>query len=593
MIARLYKLSSWPFTVKLGAGPLLAIAMMALIAVVGLNGVNSQADSINNVVHGAVQGSDLLVKAGNEVRAVNGGIYRVMTLQAAHAQGLDVSSDLQKLTGGVDRAVVDLAKYRDGWAAPADRKKIDRLIANIQKYKGAITWVSQMLEIDFNSAVSFLAPFDKNYAALNAEISDLIAAGQRMSKEQEAAATAVAARTRVLFVLTTLIGAILVLGISAGIGLGTVRSIKSIAGATRALADGDTAIDVARLARRDELGAIVGSLSVFRATMMTARERTEQAENASARAEAAARQAQGAVAAVGAGLAALAEGDLTHRIDADLAADFVKLKEDFNSAVSRLQGTMKNVLADMRGISHGASGISTAAGDLSRRTDHQAMTLRETAAALGQITATVRRTAENAEQANRAVGTAKVAAENGGTVVESAIRAMGQIEDSSKQITDIIGVIDQIASQTNLLALNASIEAARAGSAGKGFAVVANEVRELAKRSSTAAKQIGTLIRAAAESVDAGVKSVSETGTALQSIVEQVAQINALVGEMSSAAQEQSSGIEEVNAAVGQMDQVTQQNAAMVESSTNASHTLASEIDHLAKLIAFFKAEAA
>jgi methyl-accepting chemotaxis protein len=186
------------------------------------------------------------------------------------------------------------------------------------------------------------------------------------------------------------------------------------------------------------------------------------------------------------------------------------------------------------------------------------------------------------------VTTAKSAAEEGGRVVETAITAMDKIEQSSKQITDIIGVIDEIAFQTNLLALNAGVEAARAGDAGKGFAVVASEVRALAQRSSEAAKEIKTLIKASSEHVGAGVKYVGESGQALKRIVDQVVQINSLVTEMAQAAEQQSTGIEEVSVAVGQMDQVTQQNAAMVEESTAASRNLASETQALSNLVAFF-----
>ena len=228
------------------------------------------------------------------------------------------------------------------------------------------------------------------------------------------------------------------------------------------------------------------------------------------------------VARIGEGLDALAKGDLTYRIDAELTGSFTKLKDDFNMVVSRLQGAMKNVLSATNGISTGAGEISQAADDLSRRTEHQAASLEETAAALEEITATVNKTAHNAKEASVIVGAAKTAAEDGGRVVETAIKAMGQIEQSSKQITDIIGVIDEIAFQTNLLALNAGVEAARAGDAGKGFAVVASEVRALAQRSSGAAKEIKTLIKASGEHVGAGVKFVGESGEALKRIVDQV-----------------------------------------------------------------------
>jgi len=288
------------------------------------------------------------------------------------------------------------------------------------------------------------------------------------------------------------------------------------------------------------------------------------------------------------GLKALSAGDLTKRLDAAFAGEYDQLRLDFNAAADRLQEAMKNVLAATFGISTGATEISQAADDLSKRTEQQAASLEETAAALEEITATVKKTAENAQEANKIVTVAKGAAEEGGQVVEVAIQAMGQIEQSSKQITDIIGVIDEIAFQTNLLALNAGVEAARAGDAGKGFAVVASEVRALAQRSSEAAREIKTLIKTSGEQVTSGVKLVGESGQALKRIVEQVVSINSLVTEMAQAAQQQSTGIEEVNVAVSQMDQVTQQNAAMVEESTAASRNLATETSELTKLVSFF-----
>jgi len=291
---------------------------------------------------------------------------------------------------------------------------------------------------------------------------------------------------------------------------------------------------------------------------------------------------------IGEGLDHLAKGDLTHRVTADLTGKFAKLKTDFNAAMDHLQETVCKVQVSTTQISTGSQEISTAADDLSRRTEQQASSLEETAAALEEITATVKKTAVNAKEASHSVETAKQVAEAGGLVVETAVKAMDAISQSSKQITDIIGVIDEIAFQTNLLALNAGVEAARAGEAGKGFAVVASEVRSLAQRSSEAAKQIRTLIRTSGEQVGEGVKFVGESGNALKRIVEQVLQINALVSEMAQAAEQQSTGIEQVNAAVGQMDQVTQQNAAMVEESTAASRNLAQEANNLSEHMHFF-----
>ena len=300
------------------------------------------------------------------------------------------------------------------------------------------------------------------------------------------------------------------------------------------------------------------------------------------------RQAEAITASVGVGLHALAGGDLTHRVTTELSGPLSKLKTDFNTAVPKLQQVLTAVVQSIDTISTGASEIEQASDDLSRRTENQAASLEQTAAALEEITATVKSTAANAGKASTIVTKTKNAAQASGSIVESTIAAMAEIEQSSKQITDIIGVIDEIAFQTNLLALNAGVEAARAGDAGRGFAVVASEVRALAQRSSQAAKEIKALIGASSGHVEAGVKFVGQSGDALREIVTQIVEINDLVTEIAQAASQQSTGIEEVNAAVNQMDQVTQQNAAMVEEATAASHHLAAEAQNLSGLVASF-----
>ncbi|MBP7650287.1 MAG: methyl-accepting chemotaxis protein, partial [Phenylobacterium sp.] len=233
--------------------------------------------------------------------------------------------------------------------------------------------------------------------------------------------------------------------------------------------------------------------------------------------------------------------------------------------------------------------IAGASDDLSRRTEQQAASLEETAAALDEITATVKKSADGASHARAVVQTAKTGAADGGEIVRQAVLAMGEIEKSSTQISQIIGVIDEIAFQTNLLALNAGVEAARAGEAGKGFAVVASEVRALAQRSAEAAKEIKALISASSTQVGSGVQLVGKTGQALEMLVAQVDEIDGLVGEIAASAKEQATGLNEVNAAVNKMDQVTQQNAAMVEESTAAAHALNGEAVELRRLMGDFR----
>ena len=291
----------------------------------------------------------------------------------------------------------------------------------------------------------------------------------------------------------------------------------------------------------------------------------------------------------GSALSRLADGDLTARVDSDIPAEYARLGSDFNAAMDQLRAVLATVSSAAGAIQAGSDEIAGASDDLSQRTEQQAAGLEETAAALEQLTSTVRRSAEGARQASDLVTTAKGEAEHSGEVVQHAIQAMGQIESSSKQIGQIVGVIDEIAFQTNLLALNAGVEAARAGDAGRGFAVVASEVRALAQRSADAAKEIKTLINASTSQVGEGVKLVANTGEALGRIVGRVSEIDGLVSEIAASSKEQSVGLAEVNTAVNQMDQVTQQNAAMVEQATAATHSLRSEALELARMIGRFR----
>jgi methyl-accepting chemotaxis protein len=377
---------------------------------------------------------------------------------------------------------------------------------------------------------------------------------------------------------------------------------KPVAGMTAVMvrmAAGENDVVIPSLDRKDEIGSMAAAVEVFRQTALakiesdrqieanrsqSEKDRIAQEQADRARAEAMAQATSG----LASGLKALSAGNLTVQINERFAPDFEQLRQDFNLAVSQLCSTLTNVAGAAVNIDSGSKEISTGANDLSKRTEQQAAALEETAAALDQITANVKSASLRAEEARHVAMEANASATKSGEVVEHAVNAMSRIEESSNQISNIIGVIDEIAFQTNLLALNAGVEAARAGDAGKGFAVVAQEVRELAQRSASAAKEIKGLIQTSSSEVASGVKLVSDTGDALKSIGAYIVSINQHMEAIALSSREQSVGLAEVNTAVNQMDQTTQQNAAMVEETSAASGSLANEAGNLRQLIGQF-----
>tara|TARA_R110002020_G_scaffold39991_3_gene118315 strand:+ start:4390 stop:5898 length:1509 start_codon:yes stop_codon:yes gene_type:complete len=287
-------------------------------------------------------------------------------------------------------------------------------------------------------------------------------------------------------------------------------------------------------------------------------------------------------------LAGLSAGDLGSTISEPLAADFDQLKHNYNDAVAKLNEAFVEIMASIRQSSSDTRELSGATNDMARRTEQQAAALEQTAAAIEEISTISKQSAVRTNEAREVVDqTSHHAAQSGETVTE-AIAAMGKIENSSKKITQIISVIDEISFQTNLLALNAGVEAARAGEAGRGFAVVAQEVRELAQRSASAAKEIKELIEASFADVLKGVSLVNKTGEALTSIGGQVRTIADHFSSISQSAQEQASGIAEINTAVNSMDHITQQNAAMVEQTNAATQNLLGINQTLAELAGRF-----
>lgn len=285
----------------------------------------------------------------------------------------------------------------------------------------------------------------------------------------------------------------------------------------------------------------------------------------------------------------VARGDLTRNIlpgSSDETGQLLQALKEMNDSLAR---TVGEVRAATEAISGASSEIASGNLDLSGRTESQASSLEETASTVEELTSTVKQNADNARQANQLVVSASDVALKGGTVVGQVVATMGSIKDSSRKVVDIIGVIDSIAFQTNILALNAAVEAARAGEQGRGFAVVATEVRNLAQRSASAAREIKTLIDDSVEKVDAGSRLVDEAGNTMNEIVTSVKQVADIMSEITAASQEQSHGIEQVNEAVGQMDEMTQQNAALVEQAAAAAQSMQDQAAALSQAVSVFK----
>jgi methyl-accepting chemotaxis protein len=409
--------------------------------------------------------------------------------------------------------------------------------------------------------------------------------------------------SRVLWTAATAFMLLIAIGGFGGVVMFRLSNrLNVLSGAMTSLASGDNDVALPVVAGADEVGDMTRAIHVFK---QNAAERArleaeglanrrqidvEHEQAAAERAKAAKEQAE-VVRRLGAGLKDLAGGDLTVRLGDGFTPAYAQIRDDFNEAIDRLKTAVVSVVESADAIRSGAQEISTASDDLSRRTEQQAASLEETTATLNQVTTTVKKSAEGTSHAREVVTAADSDAKQSAVVVREAVDAMSAIAKSSREITQIIGVIDEIAFQTNLLALNAGVEAARAGEAGRGFAVVASEVRALAQRSAEAAKQIKALISDSTGQVDKGVKLVAETGRSLDRILEQVTEINLVVSHIAAGAQEQSTALNEINAAIDQMNLVTQQNAAMVEESTAAGHSLSDESARLAQLVGQFRVQ--
>ncbi|MGF6155605.1 methyl-accepting chemotaxis protein [Ensifer sp. KUDG1] len=521
---------------------------------------------------------------------------------------------------GLQASMLTMRRHEKDFIMRRDHKYVEKHAEEVKAFIGAPAELFGGADLqgkvlaalkDYATAFNDYAALAENETALRATMSKAFAdvepvfeqmAGaietEKVKSETESASTQ---KSLEAIALAAVVAAIAVIAATVFlVGRTISRPIVATTRSMTRLADGDVASSIPYAGRKDEIGEMAGAVEIFRqAAIANRRLEAEAAENRK-RAEAerirlqedaeAAAQARliQATSGLAGGLKRLAAGDLAFQLSEPFAPDFEQLRHDLNSAVAQLGDALSAVADSSRSIDGGSREISESADDLSRRTEQQAAALEETAAALDEITANVANSTKRAEEARHVAVEANASAAKSGSVVADAVEAMRRIEHSSGQISNIIGVIDEIAFQTNLLALNAGVEAARAGEAGKGFAVVAQEVRELAQRSAQAAKEIKELIRNSSVEVEGGVRLVRDTGAALQAIGAHVVTINEHMSAIAVSSREQSVGLTEVNTAVNQMDQVTQKNAAMVEEANAASAQLANEAVRLRELITRF-----
>lgn len=581
-----------------GVAPLLDDASFNMVLGLRNAGDNTDREKVKADLESLAEKEAIVMEGAAELRAESNlllGILSEISLAPSEERLRPLRDRLTSATNRAVKAVEKLGKTDEAEKLNAALKSLIALDApntgvtsERQRELKAIAESWRLVGVARSHSTALGGEVDAAVSAARTEMSSNVAESSHSIDQS---------KQQLMFILLATAGVLL--GVWMFVGAAILKRLQRLNGAIVGLAKGDLAVEVPK-SGSDEITEMAHAVETFKANAVAKARLEQETEESNRRAEAErqrhaaqraeeARQLELAIDELGKGLANLSKGNLVYRITVPFAENVAKLRTDFNTSVETLQNSLLEIAGSVETIRTGTNSISSSTGDIAKRTERQAATLEETTANLGEVTSTVRHTADSAKHAQEIATGTKDAAEKGGAVMREAVSAMAGIEKSSNQISQIIGVIDEIAFQTNLLALNAGVEAARAGDAGRGFAVVASEVRALAQRSASAAKEIKELISKSAYQVEEGSALIRRAGEALGQILGMVADINSSINDIAKGASEQATSLQGVNSAVADMDKGTQQNAAVVEEAAAAAEALAQEADSLASLTQQFQ----
>jgi methyl-accepting chemotaxis protein len=597
---------------KMLLAPAFLILVLIGIGAYALYTQRANQAAVDALVTGPIQQAETVAEFATAVWTAQTNLYR-LTATAANETDQEKIKSLATQTSKVLAAVSEKLNALDALKGGGDKnsENIDKLKATLTAYTKHAKSVIDMADSDSGAALMFMTSAQRTFAEIAKLTDDMIENSKEIRDNEIARSNIKLDQQNIVLMAIMIVAVVIGCFYSFVVARAIARPVVTIAEAIERLAHSDLDMEIPGTNQRDEIGAIANAVVTMREALRekarvdaekvrrdseAAAQKESQrhaAESERKRAEEARQkiehEEQGAVVSeLSKGMENLANGNLAYRIDAPFSDRYLELKNNFNVAMSSLQETITALSDSIRDVANAANEISTGATDLSQRTEEQAASLEQTSASMEEIAATVKRNADNAQRANQSAAGTRDVAGRAGQVAAEAVTSMAKIEDTSRKVADIIGVIDEIARQTNLLALNAAVEAARAGESGRGFAVVASEVRSLAQRSSQAAKDIKGLIANSSLQVKEGVDLVNRTGNSLNEISESINKMGEIVADIAAASLEQSSGIEQVNKALTQMDEVTQQNSALVEENAATAKTLEHQARVMEERVSFF-----